>query len=162
MLSEPRLTYLDANVLLAYVSGEANRVEIVEQILSDAAEGKVGLVTSTLSIVEVAYAAGEIAVDLRHAGDEAIDALWEPTSPILLVEPSVAVMRRARGLLRQAKSDARSLKPADAVHLATAVTTVGVGALFTYERESSRRLWAELTGIVVEEPSVQEPRLPLT
>lgn len=161
MPSEPRLTYLDANVLLAYVSGEEERAEVVEQILSDAAEGKVGLVTSTLSIVEVAYAAGEVAIDLGDAGEEAIDALWEPASPILLVEPSVAVMRKARGLLRQAKSSGRSLKPADAVHLATAATTPGVGSLFTYEHQNSRALWAELTGIEVEEPSVQEPRLPL-
>jgi predicted nucleic acid-binding protein len=138
MPSEPGSIYLDANVLLAYVGGEENRVEVVEQILSDAAEGKVSLVTSTLSIVEVAYAAGEVAIDGGEETEDAIDALWTPASPILLVEPSVAVMRRARGLLRQAKAMSRSLKPADAVHLATAATAPGVGALVRCSPTSGR------------------------
>jgi len=123
MPSDQPMEYLDANVLLAYISGEADRVDIEER-------------------------------------EQAIDELWAPTSPILLVEPSVSVMRRARGFLRQAKSAGRSLKPADSIHLASAATTAAVGTLLTYETENTRTYWAEVTGLVVAEPDVEHRRLP--
>jgi len=155
------MEYLDANVLLAYISGEADRSDIVEQLLSEAAEGKRSLVTSTLSIVEVAYAVSDLEIDLSDASEQAIDELWAPTSPILLVEPSIAVMRRARGFLRKAKGAGRSLKPADSIHLATAVTVPSMGTLLTYEAENTRILWAEVTGLAVAEPDVEQRQLPL-
>lgn len=161
MPSDQAMEYLDANVLLAYISNEADRVDIVEQLLSEAAEGKRSLVTSTLSIVEVAYAVSDLGIDLSEDSEQAIDELWAPTSPILLVEPSVSVMRRARGFLRQAKSAGRSLKPADSIHLASAATTAAVGMLLTYETENTRTYWAEVTGLVVAEPDVEQRRLPL-
>lgn len=155
------MEYLDANVLLAYISSEADRVDIVDQLLSDAAEGKRSLATSTLSIVEVAYAVSDLGIDLSKASEQAIDELWAPTSPILLVEPSVSVMRSARGFLRQAKGAGRSLKPADSIHLASAAITAAIGTLLTYETENTRTFWAEVTGLVVSEPNVEQRRLPL-
>ncbi|MBK5221620.1 MAG: type II toxin-antitoxin system VapC family toxin [Acidimicrobiia bacterium] len=160
MPSDQPMEYLDANVLLAYISGEADRVDIVEQLLSEAAEGKRTLVTSTLSIVEVAYAVSDLGIDLSEESEQAIDELWAPPSPILLIEPSVAVMRRARGFLRQAKSAGRKLKPADSIHLASAAMTAAVGTLLTYETENTRTYWAEVTALVVAEPDIDQRRLP--
>lgn len=155
-----RAEYVDANVLLAYVSNEADRADVVEQVLSEAAEGKRSLMTSTLSIVEVAYAVDELG-NLSESSEQAIDQLWAPSSPIQLIEPSVAVMRRARALLREARRAGRALKPADAIHLASAVTSAGVGSILTYESANTRTQWAELTGVKVEEPDVAQRRLPL-
>ncbi|MBI1844597.1 MAG: hypothetical protein HYR89_08335, partial [Actinobacteria bacterium] len=67
----------------------------------------------------MAYAVGDLGIELSEEREQAIDELWAPTSPMLLVEPSVSVMRLARGFLRQAKSAGRSLKPADSIHLAS-------------------------------------------
>lgn len=155
-----RAQYLDANVLLAYVSNEEGRVDIVEQVLIEGAEGKYSLLTSTLSIVEVAYAVDEIG-NFAAATEGTINELWTPSSPIQLIEPSVAVMRRARDLMREAKRFGRSVKPADAIHLASAVATAGVHTILTYEADNTRGYWAELTGIAVEEPEVAQQRLPL-
>lgn len=77
-----------------------------------------------------------------------------------LVEPSVLVMREARDLIRKNLADGGArLTPLDAVHLASAVR-FQVDRFFTYESANNRpRQWADLTGLVVEEPVVAEPPL---
>lgn len=165
MPSDHGMTYLDANVMLAYIRSEEERSDTVEQILSEAAEGRRQLLTSTLSIVEVAYAFRQQADS--HEADQriesAIDALWAPASPIRLIEPSIPVMFKARSLLRQAIAGKGkgALKPADAVHLASASIAPDIHEILTYEKENTRNAWTELTGIAVEEPYLDRPRLPL-
>lgn len=46
----------------------------------------------------------------------------------------------------------------DAIHLATAVAA-DVEKFFTYEKEETQKVWAEITGLVVEEPNVEQPPL---
>lgn len=161
MTSEAPTAYLDANVLLAYIRGEETRVDAVESVLTAAGEGKLSVHTSTLSIVEVAYGADEKEQQqLDGQVERTIDELWQAGSPVLLIEPSVVVMRIARQLVRRAIAGGRSLKPADSVHLATALFHPETTHVFTYEKESRRQYWAELTGLEVAEPYVAEPRLP--
>ena len=123
MPAELPAAYFDANVALAYVSGEAHRAVVVRELLRQADDGRRRIYTSTLSIVEVAFGAQEKGQGVLDKETEArIDGLWPPDGrPIALVEPSVAVMRRARRLIRTAMTTGRSLKAADAVHLATAL-----------------------------------------
>lgn len=161
MPAELPSAYVDANVALAYVSGEAHRKTIVREILQQAIGGQRRIYTSTLSIVEVAFGAQEkIQRALDDEIESRIDRLWPATgAPIALVEPSTSVMRRARGLVRTAMADGRSLQAADAVHLATA-QTVRAEVFYTYESAARRSAWSELTGLTVEEPRVeQEPML---
>lgn len=161
MPSDIPTVYLDANVLLAYISGEEERADVVESVLVAAGEEKLKVQTSTLSIVEVAYGASEKnQQQLDDDVEDAIDELWQAGSPILLIEPSVVVMRTARQLVRRAVADGRSLKPPDSVHLATATFHPETTHVFTYEVENRRRYWADLTGLRVVEPYVAEPRLP--
>lgn len=73
----------------------------------------------------------------------------------MLVDPSVRILRVARSYVRGAMPTGRVVKPIDSVHLATAVQH-RVDTLLTYEEQSRRAYWAEITGLAVEEPSVDQ------
>ena len=105
MPADPRRSYFDANVFLAYVGNEVGRADTVQTLLDEARRGQIEILTSTLSIAEVAFGAHERDHGLTEAGEEAIDQLWAPVSPIVLVDVSQAVTRNARTLIRKAKMD---------------------------------------------------------
>src|SRR5438874_2710843 len=160
MPAEAEAVYLDASVLLAYVSGEEGRAEVVGQVLTAAAEGKLQLRTSTISIAEVAVGVWDVAAAApTREAEAAIDLLWHPESVIGLIDASSAVMRRARDMIRKAKVLGYGLRSADAIHLASAVTLPDTTRIFVYERKAPR--WAELAGLEAGEPFVVEPPLPL-
>lgn len=154
-----RRVYLDANVLLAYVGDEAGRAGVVAALLDAARTKKIEVLTSVLTITEVAYAAHEIAHGLTTDGEAEIDKLWEPASPILVVEMSPVHARRARSLIRAAKDRGIAAPGAnDALHIASAVLH-DCTQIFTYEGQGRRQQWAELSGLDVVEPYVNEPPL---
>ena len=161
MPAEPLRIYFDANVFLAYVGNEEGRADTVQTLLDEARRGEVEILTSVLTIAEVAYGAQERDTGLTEAGEEAIDQLWAPASPVTLVDVSQAVTRHARMMIRSAQVQGMTgLRGADAVHLATA-RMFGCGRIFTYEKESRRRRWQEITGIDVGEPVTNRPQLGL-
>ena len=57
MPARPPRVYIDACVLLAYVGNEEGRADTVQSILDDARNSRIELLTSALSITEVAYVA---------------------------------------------------------------------------------------------------------
>lgn len=59
MPAEQERVYLDANVFLAYVSGEDGRANTVEALLVAARKGELVVLTSTVSVVEVTFGAEE-------------------------------------------------------------------------------------------------------
>ncbi len=67
MSVEPPRVYLDANVLLAYVSDEEERASVVQSVLDDGRQDRAVLLTSTLTIAEVAYAVLDGQPDLSDA-----------------------------------------------------------------------------------------------
>ena len=161
MPANPRRIYLDANVFLAYISGEDGRAGTVQSVLEEARRGEIEVITSILSIAEVAYAAHETAQGLTSDGEAAIDELWKPASPITLVDASEATARDARRIIRKSKTDqVKTPGSVDAVHLATA-SIHGCDAIFTYEKDASRKAWEQLTGIAVTEPETTVPQLDL-
>jgi predicted nucleic acid-binding protein len=154
-----RLIYFDANVFLAYVGNEEGRADTVQALLDEARRGEIEIVTSILSIAEVAYGAHERDHGLTEAGEEAIEQLWTPASPVTLVDVSQAATRNARTLIRKAKEqDLSGVRAADAIHLATA-RMFGCDEIFTYEAEARRRRWKQITGIPVSEPVTNTPQL---
>ena len=156
----PRV-YADANVLLAYVGNEAGRADTVQSILEDARQSRVELLTSVLSIAEVAYVQTDSSADFSSAGDAAIDELWKPASPITLVDISETVAREARGVIRQAKQkSAGAVRSADAIHLASAQMH-GCDRFFTYEHDNMRQRWETLIEASVTEPFTDNPQLDL-
>ena len=154
----PRV-YLDANVLLAYVANEENRADIVQSILDDARQARIELLTSVLSITEVAYVQTDAGDELSSEGEAAIDELWKPASPITLIDVSETVVREARSVIRRAKqTGVRAVRSADAIHLASA-NLHACDRFFTYENESTRRRWDTLIEASVTEPFADAPQL---
>ncbi len=161
MPAELRRLYFDANVFLAYVGDEEGRADTVQALLDEARRTEIVIVTSVLSITEVAYGAHERDQGLTEAGEEAIEQLWTPASPVTLADVSHAVARNARTLIRVARAQGLSgLRGADAVHLATA-RLLSCEVIFTYEAEARRSRWQQITGIRVSEPVTNTPRLGL-
>jgi predicted nucleic acid-binding protein len=154
-----RRIYFDANVFLAYIGNEEARADTVQALLDEARRSDVEILTSVLSIAEVAYGAHERDHGLTELGEEAIEQLWTPASPVMLVDVSQAVTRNARRIIRDSKTRSLSgIRGADAIHLATA-RMFGCNEIFTYEGEARRTRWQQLTGIQVSEPITNNPQL---
>lgn len=115
----PRI-YWDACVPLSYINEYADRVPHIEALMRQSGKD-FQLVTSVLSITEVAFAKAEQDKQLLDvATEERIASLWSVGSPIMLVEFYELIGRDAQQLMRAALPRGWSLKPFDAIHLATA------------------------------------------
>lgn len=159
MPADIRRVYFDANVFLAYVGNEIGRADTVQTLMDEARRGQIEILTSTLSIAEVAFGAHERDHGLTEAGEEAIEQLWTPASPIILVDVSQAVTRNARTLIRRARVDGvGGLRSADAIHLATG-RMFGCDTVFTYENEARRARWQQIVELPVTEPVTDAPQL---
>lgn len=159
MPADARRIYFDANVFLAYVGNETGRADTVQTLLDEARRSQIHILTSTLSIAEVAFGAHERDHGLTEAGEEAIEQLWTPASPVTLVDVSQAVTRNARTLIRKARADGvGGLRGADAIHLATA-RMFGCDEIFTYENEARRTRWQQIAELTVSEPVTNVPQL---
>jgi predicted nucleic acid-binding protein len=154
--NEPELLYWDADVFLAFVNGEDGRVNDIRGLLAEADEKRVRIVTSVLTVTEVAFATSEkLAGSLDDDIAGRIRGLWLPPSPISLVELHFGVATRSRDLIRIAVEREWSLKPADSIHLATA-ESLNVTKLHTYNLADFQR-WAEVLGFTVEHPVSANP-----
>jgi predicted nucleic acid-binding protein len=147
--------YWDSCVPLSYVNGTPDRTPVIDELLRHARRGEVELITSVLSITEVAFAASEQADgDLSEEVEDRIDSLWTPDSPIELVEFHDLIARDARGLIRRGVQQKwGKLKPPDAIHLATA-NRVGVDRFHTYDDRLLR--WDGVLGFPVTRPEVAQ------
>lgn len=160
MTANPPRIYLDANVLLSYVSDAPERADVVQSLLEDAEDGKVHLLTSNLSIAEVAYISSDQEPSYGTDDEATIDELWTPDSPVKLAEFSRLVAHRARSIIRKARdNETARVRSADAVHLATAEINE-CDRFYTYEGANIRNGWNALIQADVSEPYVNEPRLP--
>lgn len=152
----PAEQYVDSNVLLAYVLEEEGRAAVVELLLLEADRGDRRLLASTVVLVEVVFGAEKAKKDALDPGTvSTIDNLWAGGRPIALAEASIAIMQTARDISREFRRRKRKLTPMDSIHLATAVTA-RVERFFTYEKLETREVWAEITGLTVEEPNVDQ------
>lgn len=150
--------YWDACCALSYVNADAERLPVLEEVLTEARRGTSRIITSIMSVVEVAFAAEEQrqgALDATQERD--IDALWTPGSVITLAELHFAIAHRARALMRSAMTQGLSLKPADAVHLATAMHH-SADRFHTYDRGLDK--FGDITGLIITEPQAAQPQLP--
>jgi predicted nucleic acid-binding protein len=137
--------YLDTSVYLAYVKGSppepAGRAELATQILEDAQAGRYQLFASTFIKVEVIRDKGQPA-PLGTSQTGKIDDLFK-RSYFVWVDLDLLVAEKARDLARM-----HGFRPADAVHLATAIRA-GCDELLVWDKNFRKGVFE---GVTVAEP----------
>ena len=137
---------------------------VLEALLADSASnhGGIKIYTSALSKVEVSFGATEQnqrALDAET--EDRIDNLWADPGAAVLVEFHDAIGREAKLLTRSAITQGWSLKPLDAIHLATAKwlsdVAIPVGEFQTYDTGLYK--YAALMGFKVLGPYTPQPRM---
>ena len=124
MPSEPLYLYWDSCVFLSYFGHETQRWPVLDGILSEVRQshGQRKIVTSACTLIEVAYLASELATrTLDIDFEERLEVFWGDRSIVEVIEIHTELTRRGRQLIRQSIQEGwRHLKPADALHLASA------------------------------------------
>lgn len=116
-MPEYQRLYLDADVYLALIKGEAGRVDVARALLRDGQDGRFEVYASTLLYAEVC-GHGEIrAAADAQAVDKRVSAFFEHGF-IRWVEVDLSIARDARRVSR-----GQRLRGADAIHLASAIRT---------------------------------------
>jgi predicted nucleic acid-binding protein len=154
-----KLLYWDSCVFLSYINADPGRIDTLDAILDDIqkSNGESKIVTSILTKIEVAGSATEYATRvLSTVIEQKIDALWNDASVIEFIELHDGVAIRARDLMRQALTQGWSLKPPDAIHLASA-QWLGVEELHTYDDKLPR--YGTMIGCKICEPYTTQLRM---
>ena len=126
-MADVRRVYWDSCNFISYINGVADRLPHLEALLDESRENGITIVTSTLSIAEVAFADAERKKGLlSEAAEEQIDALFSDRDVVWLIEFHEGIAREARQLMRRAVTRNQSLKPYDAVHLGSALSIPGM------------------------------------
>ena len=118
-----RRIYWDSCVWLRYINESPEDKEVLNILLRDSnmRSGDIHLITSILALTEVAYGAVEQNNQALDADvEQKIDSLWKDRRAVTLVEYYPALALDARGLIRMSVEKGWSLRPYDAIHLATA------------------------------------------
>ena len=120
--------------------------------MADAEGGGVLIVTSTISVAEVAYLAPEgLGLPLEPEVERRIEDLWRSRQAIRFVEVDAGVAARARTLLRHALTQGWQRDPRDALHLASA-QQASVSTIHTYDEGWDR--YAQVIGTNIERPNL--------
>jgi predicted nucleic acid-binding protein len=155
MPEEPRRVYWDSNVVLSYLNGEPDRVPIIEELFKQARAEEIELLTSSVSRVEIAFVQSEKdSSELDREAEEAIDAFWSPGSPIKTVEFYDLIAEDAKALIRRGIDQGwGSLKPMDAIHVATA-QRMEVSEMHSYDAQVKK--WSEHLGFPITDPETAQ------
>lgn len=149
--------YWDACCFVSYVAEDSLRIGDLSQIMNDASELRHEVYTSIVSMVEVSFCPIEkLRRELSADQYRKINNLWKPSSPIKIVDLFSTIALKAQELIRQKIVNGLSLKPADAIHLATAAH-MNVDVIHTYE--TRWKSWSEFLGIAIEEPKAVQQSL---
>jgi predicted nucleic acid-binding protein len=118
---KPTRAYWDSCVFISYIEADQARIADIDALFEEARKGSLEIVTSVATITEVAFIESErYGQALDRSVEQEIDKLWTPPSPVKLVEFHQLIATDARDLQRLAMTKGWSLKPYDAIHLATA------------------------------------------
>ena len=157
MPDTPKTIYWDSNCFLAYVNEETDRIDVLSALLDLSESGEINLYASIISQTEVAFSDSERrSRALEPETQHRIDDLWSDRRPIKSVEFNDTIGLAARGLIRGSVARGWSLKPLDAIHLATAQWLPNLGAqvdeFHTYDGGLSR--YSPIVGFPISEPCV--------
>lgn len=153
-----RLVYWDACVFVALLNKDPDRCQTLVTMLEQFEEDdSARVVTSTITKVEAAFTAAERANQVLDDSVLAeMDHLWEGSPTIYLVEFHDEIATMARELIRYAITQKWSLKPYDAIHLATA-QWYQVHEFDTYDEPLDK--YAPLVGFPIHRPQVLQDKL---
>lgn len=147
--------YWDSGVFVAYFNDESNRADTVETLLNDGNEGRLTIITSAFACVEVLKLKDHDHLSKEH--EQMISDFFEYPF-IKIVDATRGVCEAARHLIWKYPS----LKPKDAVHLASALAYVEreyLDVLFSYDAD-----FLKLDGVITQKFHIKEPyieQLPL-
>ena len=143
------LVYWDASCFLSYLSGDPSRL-VLRTLMEDAKAGGILLVTSAISIAEVAYLAPEgLGRPLDQAIEAKIESMWRWVQAIRIVDTHAGIGRRARDLLRHALVHGWERNARDAIHLASAQHA---GAVTIHTCDAKWDRFSQLIGTTVVRP----------
>ena len=125
---------------------------VLRTLMEDAKAGGILIVTSAVSIAEVAYLAPEgLGQPLDRATEAKIESMWRWVQAIKIVETHAGIGRRARDLLRHALEHGWERNARDAIHLASAQHS-GATTVHTYDEKWDR--YSPLIGTPVVRPDL--------
>ena len=161
-MADQRNIYWDSCVFLSYVNGIEDRMRMLEGLLARSSGGDITIYTSVLSRVEVSFGAEE---QRRHRLDSEVEglinSLWSDPATITVVDYHDAIGAMATRLIRDSIPREWSLKPPDAIHLATAQwlsnSGIRIGEFHTYDRRIMR--YSSIVGFDICEPYTPQPNL---
>src|SRR5438046_5125166 len=123
--------YWDSSVFVAYFNDEPGRADVVENLLTEGSEGHLTVVTSTFACVEVLKLKEH--EHLSKEDEQMISDFFQYPF-IKFVDATRTICEAARNLIWKHSS----LKPKDAVHMASALAYVqraSLDALFSYDTD---------------------------
>lgn len=158
MPGRPDRIYWDACVFLDYIEAHPEWTPTLDALVDRALAAEIVIVTSTISITEVAFGKAErTGRTLDPAIEAKMESLWNDPAVIVLVEFDQLIARAARSLVRSAIDTGRkTLKPMDAIHLASA-QRARVSAFHTTD-DVLKNNWQDL-GFPVHDPIAPQPKL---
>lgn len=163
MPSKGRVIYWDSNMFLSHINKIPDRVQVIRDILSEISEDSKSIIlTSSESIVEVAHAIYEKEQkQLDPAVEATIDAMWNDSSIVRMIDNGPHIALIARGLIRDVIPQGWILKSKDAIHLASAHwydQNIGeVREFHTYDQELLK--YQTIIGIHIGTPNVLQHRM---
>jgi len=157
-MADQRSVYWDANAFLSYVNRYEGRITVLEALLHSS---DVTLYTSAISRVEVAFGGVEqTRRRLDPAVEGMINGLWANPDTIT-VECQDEIGEEARQLMRETFPRGWRLKPADAIHLATARWLIDAGVrideFHTYDADLYK--YSSVVGFTICEPNTAQLNL---
>ena len=163
MPDKRKTVYWDACVFLSYVNEYPDRISTLESLLDSAGrDGATKVYTSMLSHVEVSFGASEQqkkALDPKT--EQRISNLWDTSGNVSSVEFHQGIAQIAKALIREALIQGWSLRPADAIHLATAKWLADVGETIDEFHTYDGRLqkYVKVVGFDIVEPYTDRPKM---
>lgn len=138
--------YWDACLFLDYFDASPRGIAVVKPFVDEARRRGERILTSSLSLTEVAFTKLEAeAQQLDPVVEPALDALFFDSDLVQLIPFDEDIALLARRLVRQTVPQPSRLKPIDAIHLASA-RFAGAEMIWTFDQKLINRA-AELVDI---------------
>ena len=150
--------YFDSSVYLALLNSEPGRVNIAASLVREAEQGRLQILTSAISLAEVAFFKTEGSTGELAEIDRRIDSLLQNSRVTTLIQFTPGIGVRAREFVRSQPGRRAKLSVLDSIHLASAAAAV-VDRFYAYDRDFSP--FADVVRFSIGQPEFASPRMDL-